>query len=158
MRTVIISVFALGLMLGFDSCAPKKDKVTTDMVNISSTASGNAPAGKEPEIQFEVLEHDFGKISQGERVSFAFKFKNVGGSELLISEAHGSCGCTVPDYPRKPIAPGQEDVIKVEFNSEGKHGKQEKTVTLSTNCKVATKVITIHAEVLDPGKRSLDNQ
>ncbi len=149
MKRIFISVFALTVALGFDSCAPKNDNINTDMVDISATASGNAPAGKAPVMKFEVEEHDFGKISQGERVSYAFKFKNIGGSDLLISEAHGSCGCTVPDYPKTPIPPGTEAVVNVEFNSEGKHGKQEKTVTLTTNCEPNTKVITIHAEVLE---------
>ena len=148
-KRFFISVFALAAF-GFNSCAPKSDKISTDLVNISATASGNAPAGKAPVMKFEVMEHDFGKISQGERVSFGFKFKNVGGSDLQINEAHGSCGCTVPDYPKNLIAPGQESVVNVEFNSEGKHGKQEKTVTLTTNCEPNTIVITIHAEVLEP--------
>lgn len=104
-------------------------------------------------MKFELESHDFGKISQGEKVSFAFKFRNVGGSDLIISEAHGSCGCTVPDYPRKPVAPGQDEVVNVVFNSEGKHGAQEKTVTLTTNCTPNTKVITIKADVLVPAER-----
>jgi hypothetical protein len=149
MKRLFSSVFILAIAFGLNSCAPKSDKVTTDMVDISATASGNTPAGKAPVMKFEVDEHDFGKISQGERVSYAFKFKNTGGSDLLISEAHGSCGCTVPDYPKTPIAPGADGVVNVEFNSEGKHGKQEKTVTLTTNCEPNTKVITIHAEVLE---------
>lgn len=150
MKRLSISISIFAIVAGLSSCAPKNDKISTDLVNISNTASGNAPAGKAPVMKFEVEEHDFGKISQGERVSYAFKFKNVGGSDLLISEAHGSCGCTVPDYPKTPVAPGQESVVNVEFNSEGKHGKQEKTVTLTTNCEPNTKVITIHAEVLEP--------
>jgi hypothetical protein len=153
MKTVFISALAFSIALGFSSCAPKSDKVTTDMVDISTTASGNTPSGKAPVMKFDVLEHDFGKISQGEKVSYAFKFKNVGGSDLIISEAHGSCGCTVPEYPHKPVPPGAEDVINVEFSSEGKHGMQEKTVTLTTNCSPNTKVITIHADVLVPTER-----
>ena len=153
MKTIFISVLAFIIAAGFSSCAPKSDKVTTDMVDITTTASGNTPAGKAPVMKFDVEEHDFGKISQGEKVSYAFKFKNIGGSDLIISEAHGSCGCTVPVYPHKPVAPGQEDVINVEFNSEGKHGVQEKTVTLTTNCTPNTKVITIHANVLVPTER-----
>jgi len=137
------------------SCAPRQDKdVNTDMVNIEATASGNAPTGKAPTMRFEKERHDFGTISQGERVSTQFKFKNTGGTDLVISDAHGSCGCTVPDYPRKPIPPGGEDVIKVEFNSEGKSGKQEKTVTLTTNCEPPNIVITINADVVVPAERS----
>jgi hypothetical protein len=156
-KTLFISVCAFGLLAGLGSCAPKKDKdVTTDLVNIGRSATGNAPAGKGPMMKFETERHDFGKISQGERVSYAFRFKNVGGSDLIISEAHGSCGCTVPDYPRKPIAPGEEGVVNVEFNSEGKSGETEKTVTLTTNCEPSTQVIYIQANVLVPKERGGD--
>jgi hypothetical protein len=153
-KNILLSVCCFGLLVSVDSCAPKKDKkLTTDLVNTSASASGNAPAGKGPEMKFERETHDFGKISQGERVSTAFKFKNIGGSELIISEAHGSCGCTVPDYPKEPIAPGEEGVINVEFNSEGKHDEVTKTVSITTNCEVATKMITIKANVVVPAER-----
>ncbi|GAB4139073.1 MAG: hypothetical protein Fur0041_14150 [Bacteroidia bacterium] len=156
-KTFQTSVLTVILAAGLMSCAPKKDKeVTTDLIDITATASGNAPAGKAPVMKFERELHDFGKISQGERVTTSFKFKNVGGSDLIISEAHGSCGCTVPDYPKKPVPPGGEGVINVEFNSEGKRDKQEKTVTLTTNCEPNTKVITIRAEVLVPENRKND--
>ncbi|HTF04169.1 MAG TPA: DUF1573 domain-containing protein [Bacteroidia bacterium] len=150
---LVVFVLAAGLV----ACAPRQEKdVNTDMVNITATASGNAPTGKAPFMKLEKEKHDFGKISQGERVSTEFKFKNTGGSDLVISDAHGSCGCTVPDYPRKPIPPGGEDVIKVEFNSEGKSGKQEKTVTLTTNCEPPNIVITIASEVIVPADRGGD--
>jgi hypothetical protein len=151
MKNVFISVMAFVIAVGVSSCAPKSNEVTTDMVNISNT-----PTSKDPVIKFEEEVHDFGKISQGERVSHSFKFKNVGGSDLIISEAHGSCGCTVPKFPKKAIAPGQEEVIDVEFASEGKKGMQEKTVTLTTNCMPNTKVITIKADVLVPANRGGD--
>jgi len=159
MKTPVSVKLISGILIlaSLSSCAPRQDKeVNTDMVNITATGSGNAPAGKAPTMRFEKEVHDFGKISQGERVSTQFKFKNTGGTELVISDAQGSCGCTVPDYPRKPIPPGGEDVIKVEFNSEGKSGNQEKTVTLVTNCEPPTVIITIKAEVLVPSERGGD--
>lgn len=156
-RKIFLSVSVFGLTVALVSCAPKqKDQVTPDMVNIEASASGNAPAGKAPAMKFETEVHDFGKITQGQSVKYSFNFKNVGGSDLIISEAHGSCGCTVPDYPHNPVAPGQSSVINVVFNSEGKHGQQEKTVTLSTNCEPATKVLTIKSEVLVPKERGGD--
>ena len=161
MKTVfsLKNTFVFILAIGLVACAPRKDKdVDTDMVNIDATASGNAPTGKAPQMKFETIDHDFGTISQGERVSTQFKFKNTGGSDLVISEAHGSCGCTVPDYPKKAIAPGAEDVIKVEFNSEGKSGQQEKTVTLTTNCEPPTLILTIHANVVVPAERGGDGK
>ena len=142
------------VVVSLAGCAPKEKKdVDTDMVSINATADGNAPTGKAPQMKFETTSHDFGTISQGERVTTQFKFKNTGGSDLIISEAHGSCGCTVPDYPRKAIPPGGEDVIKVEFNSEGKQGKQEKTVTLTTNCEPPNMILTITSEVVVPKER-----
>ncbi len=151
------NVFVFVLAASVAGCAPRTDKnVDTDMVNIGATASGNAPTGKAPTMVFEKTTHDFGTISQGERVTTQFKFKNTGGTDLVISEAHGSCGCTVPDYPRKPIPPGGEDVIKVEFNSEGKSGKQEKTVTLTTNCEPPNIILTINSEVVVPENRGGD--
>lgn len=159
MKTVFSAknIFVFILAAGLVACAPRKDKeIDTDMVNMEATASGNAPAGKAPQMKFESLEHDFGTISQGERVSTQFKFKNTGGTDLVISDAVGSCGCTVPDYPKKAIAPGAEDVIKVEFNSEGKQGKQQKTVTLTTNCEPPTIMLTINADVVVPAERGGD--
>lgn len=145
------STFVFILAIGLVACAPRKEKdIDTDMVNIDATGSGNAPTGKAPQMKFASMEHDFGTISQGERVTTQFTFKNTGGSDLVISEAHGSCGCTVPDYPRKAIPPGGEDVIKVEFNSEGKSGQQEKTITLTTNCEPPTLILTIKADVVVP--------
>lgn len=153
MKTIFISVLAFGFALGISSCAPKSKEVTTALVDIKTNARGDNPTEKGPVMKFEKEVHDFGKISQGERVSYSFKFKNVGGSDLIINEAHGSCGCTVPQFPKKPVAPGEEEVIDVEFASEGKKGMQEKTVTLTTNASPNTKVITIKAEVLVPENR-----
>jgi hypothetical protein len=149
MKTAFISALAFVFAVGFSSCAPKDKKVTTDLVNINEE-----PTSKDPVMKFEKDVHDFGKISQGEKVTYAFKFKNVGGANLVINEAHGSCGCTVPQYPHDPILPGEEGVISVEFSSEGKSALQEKTVTLTTNCTPNTKVLTIKADVLVPKYRN----
>jgi len=91
---------------------------------------------------------DFGKITQGEKVTHTFKFKNEGDSPLIITDAKTTCGCTVPDYPKnKPIAPGEGGEIVVTFNSAGKQGKQEKPITLSANVEGGKKVIRISGEV-----------
>jgi hypothetical protein len=150
MKTVFISVLAFVFAVGISSCAPKNKEVTTELVDISTNTE------KGPVMKFEKDVHDFGKISQGERVSYSFKFENTGSEDLIISDAHGSCGCTVPKFPKKPVAPGEEEVIDVEFASEGKSGKQEKTVTLTTNCTPNTKIITIKADVLVPANRGGD--
>ncbi len=153
MKRVIYSVFFLALLTGLGACQTKGNhdgKIDSNDVNIPATANGKAPDGKEPVMTFDTELHDFGKITQGQRVKYAFKFKNTGLSELIISDARGSCGCTVPNWPNKPVAPGEEAIIGVEFNSEGKHGMNEKTVTILSNAKPQTKVITIRAQVMDP--------
>ena len=110
-----------------------KDKVDTDLVNNPATASGEVTNGKAPKFEFEMTEYDFGTIVQGQKVKQIFKFKNVGDADLVISDAKGSCGCTVPTYPEKPIAPGESEEIEVVFDSAGKSGDQVKTVTLHAN-------------------------
>jgi hypothetical protein len=100
------------------------------------------------EITFENLEHDFGTITQGDKVTYDFKFKNTGKTDLLIREAKGSCGCTVPEYPKESIAPGAEDIIKVSFNSAGKIGDQIKSVTLFCNIPEGVKVLHIKSNIV----------
>ena len=79
-----------------------------------------------------------------------FRFRNVGQSNLIISSAQGSCGCTVPEWPKEPIKPGEEGKINIIFNSTGKQGLQNKTITLIANTIPNTKVIAIKGEVLVP--------
>lgn len=92
-----------------------------------------APNPNGPKMTFDVMEHNFGTIKQGEVTTYEFKFKNTGKEPLVISNAVGSCGCTVPEWPKDPIAPGKTGVIKVTFNSTGKMGQIDKTVTLTSN-------------------------
>lgn len=148
-----IAVYLMLVAFSFQaiSCASDSNKeVTTDLVDNPKTADSKAETGSQPAIEFDKEEHDFGKISQGEKVSYSFKFKNTGEADLLISSAQGSCGCTVPDYPTKPIAPGEAGKIDVVFDSEGKSGHVKKTVTVVTNATPSTKVLTISTEILDP--------
>ena len=147
-----LTIFAILLA----SCGgERKDgSISTDVVTNSSTASGKpADPGSLPVLVFQEQSFDFGKITQGEKVSHTFVFKNTGGSDLVISSAQGSCGCTVPQYPRQPIKPGETAKVDVTFNSEGKAGKVEKTVTVITNCEPNTNVISIKAEVIVPEEK-----
>jgi hypothetical protein len=99
------------------------------------TASSDPTVNKDdvPILKFEKDTHDFGTIAEGEKISYAYKFTNTGKAPLIIRSAQGSCGCTVPEYPKDPIAPGGEGVINVTFDSQGKQGHQEKTVTIISN-------------------------
>ena len=102
-----------------------------------------------PTIEFNKTNHDFGEINDGEIVETTFQFTNSGKSDLIISNASGSCGCTVPDYPRDiPIKPGESNTIIVKFDSSNKPGMQRKTVTLTTNTSKGKELINIKAFVL----------
>lgn len=136
------------MLLAF-SCTPESKEVSTNDITNTQSADGSSK-GSVPDMKFEEETYDFGRITQGEKVAHAFKFKNTGSSNLIISAANGSCGCTIPDYPKKPIAPGEEAVIDVVFNSEGKSGMAEKSITLVTNCEPSTRIIYIKADIVVP--------
>ena len=132
----------------------KEERIPSTVVNNPITAQEVRQEGPLPELSFETLRYNFGDITQGETVSHQFVFTNTGESDLIISNAKGSCGCTVPKWPKKPIAPGVKAEIKVTFNSNGREGKQKKTVTLVTNAIPNTKVLTISGEVIVPEKEN----
>jgi len=137
-------------MLVIQACnSGNREGLSTDVINNPNSASGN-PDGGLPRIEFEKDVHDFGKVIQGEIVTFGFKFKNTGNADLVISQVKTSCGCTVPKFPKEVIKPGEEKVLSVTFNSEGRKGVQNKTATVVSNCQPNTKIIRIKAQVLTP--------
>lgn len=99
-----------------------------------------------PEITFESDVHDYGTIKQNADGGCEFKFKNTGKEPLIITNAKGSCGCTVPTWPKEPIMKGQTGVIKVHYDTK-RVGAFTKTVTLTSNAKSDTKVLTIKGVV-----------
>ncbi len=99
-----------------------------------------------PVITFEKDLHDFGTIKQGDNGTCEFKFKNTGKTPLIISNAKGSCGCTVPDWPKDPIKPGETSVVKATYDTK-RIGAFTKTVTVSSNAKDPNMVLTIKGVV-----------
>ncbi len=145
----LLSALVVALVFGLASC--KNDKasdsaapapaVTTTSPTPSATPSATTtpavPTGPTTSMSFAEPTHDFGKIMDGDKVEHVFVFENTGNEPLVISNAKGSCGCTVPDWPKDPIKPGATGEIKVVYNSKGKGkvgGKNEKkTVTITAN-------------------------
>jgi hypothetical protein len=127
-----------------DKAAPAKP-VAASQAPATPVDNPNAP-----EMKFEVEEYNFGTIKQGDKVSYDFKFANSGKDALVISDAHGSCGCTVPQWPKEPVAKGSKGTIHVEFNSAGKQGMQDKTVTITSNAKGGQKVLHLKGNVEAP--------
>lgn len=101
-------------------------------------------------IEFKETQKDFGQIVEGVKASYEFTFTNTGTSPLLLSNVSASCGCTTPEWPRKPIAPGKSAVIKAIYNSQGRPGRFYKTVTVTTNGQPQQTRLVLKGEVLKP--------
>ena len=114
-----------------------------------------APVSDSAMFKFDVDEYNFGTINQGDVVNYDFKFTNAGKQPIIITEAHGSCGCTAPDWPKTPIKQGEKSVIKVTFNSAGKSGMQDKTVTINSSAKNSPYVIHLKGTVNVPEKKEV---
>lgn len=101
-------------------------------------------------IQFEVSDRNFGDVNQGEKVEYAFRFKNTGNSPLILQNVLTTCGCTVPEWPREPIAPKGEGIIHVVFDSASRLGRQNKVITIRSNSDIGDFNLRISAMVLPP--------
>ncbi len=126
------------------SCISGKEKQVSQGSNDVSVVSGD----KMPEIKFIKTVHDFGKIYQGEVVGTNFSFTNTGNSNLMILDASASCGCTVPKWSKEPIPPGGKGSLEVIFDSSGREGMQNKSITIRTNVSDENIVLYITAEVV----------
>jgi hypothetical protein len=118
-----------------------------DLIDNPNSASGYDNSAHVPVLTFDSDLHDFGRITQGESISYSFHFRNTGNSDLVISGCSATCGCTVADYPRGRIAPGGEGYVTVSFNSQGKTGQQYQEVTVSSNAQPGRAVLKITAQV-----------
>lgn len=105
------------------------------------------PVGPTTQMTFDNDEFEFGMIEQGEKVQHIFRFTNTGNRPLVISNATGSCGCTVPNWPKAPIGPGETGAIVAEFNSKGKMGMQNKTITITANTNPPQTILRIKGEI-----------
>lgn len=113
----------------FISCdSSRKDKIAID------AATKNAVALKDTTtVQIIDSSYNFGKVTDGEKVEYSYRFKNTGNKPLVIVDAQASCGCTVPQKPEQPILPGEIGFIKIVFDSKGRVGNAYKTITVVSN-------------------------
>lgn len=149
---VICSICLMVLLLA--SCGEKKasEGFSTSDVHNPMTAEGlsKKDAEKMPVITFETLEYDFGRVIKGEKLSYAFKFKNTGKSNLIISSARTSCGCTTSTPPQAPIRPGESGEISVVFDSKSQKGEVNKMVVVSANTYPVQTTLRLKATVVEP--------
>jgi len=146
------SIFFLIILISMACKSKRTPEITTDNINIPITADGisQEQLKKMPVMTFEKIVHDFGKVMQGETVGCVFTFTNTGKSNLIIASADASCGCTVPDYTKTPIKPGEKGEIKVRFNTESKFGEVKNSVTVFANTYPTYTVLSLNAQVVKP--------
>ena len=133
----ILTVTVLGWSLA-SSCGGKG---SVSGRNVATDTTGTAV------IDFDKLEHNFGSIKEGEKVGCIFSFTNTGDADLILTAASASCGCTVPRYEKKPVAPGGKGAIEVIFDSSGRTGLQAKTVVVQSNAENNLIILRIIAEI-----------
>jgi hypothetical protein len=146
MRKNSIVLVAL-LSLAFVSC---KDNASAkiDASNLETAKERDAQISMGTAIiEFDTRDYDFGTVNEGEVVEGIFKISNKGKTDLIITNASASCGCTVPEWPKDPIKPGDSGELKFSFDSKGRTGKQSKTITLQTNTADVTETLRIGGTV-----------
>lgn len=147
----ILTVIVLGLFIAV-SCnrkpAQEGDFKVSD-VHIPATADGMSKKDKDklPVIEFEKTTYDFGEVVKGEKLSYTFKFKNTGKSNLIIYSSEATCGCTTSTPPKAPIRPGETGEIQVTFDSQNQNGKVQKRILVGANTYPSETILTITANV-----------
>jgi len=150
MKKVLLLLFVAVIFAACDNTkkeakeALSADAETEDKVESSTAMAEISATGQ---FEFEEMQHDFGTVDEGEVVTHVFKFTNVGEGPLVIQNARGSCGCTVPKYSDKPVKPGETGEITVNFNTNGRPNAQSKTVTLMANTEPPQTTLKIKAMV-----------
>lgn len=109
--------------------------------------SENASDTGKAVLVFTDYEHDFGKVDEGEKISYQFNYENTGTAALAISSVTTTCGCTVPKYNTRPVGPGGKGSLEVIFDTSGRNGKQTKTITVKSNASMPVVLLRITAEV-----------
>ncbi|CAN5196496.1 hypothetical protein BH09BAC3_BH09BAC3_02510 [soil metagenome] len=171
-RTILIWIIMAGTTLLLTNCADKKaekriaelesrlaqletNKGTSTPPSVASPGVSDAttplpeekPEGPLPIAQFETIDHDFGTVNEGKKVSYTYKIKNTGQAPLIIQNAAPSCGCTVPDWTKEPIPVGGSGFVKAEFDTNGKGGINNKTITVTANTWPKTTTLRFKAMV-----------
>jgi hypothetical protein len=155
MKKVFLALMAASM---FVACQSGKTQQTSATTTTTTAAVSSAPAvsaapvtkadsAKAPVMKFAVESFNFGKIKAGDKVSYDFKFTNVGKSPLIVTDAVATCGCTKPEWPKEPIEPNAEGIIKVTFNSANKSGLQDKMIQITANTLPAQNIVHLVGEV-----------
>ncbi len=150
-------MIAAGLVMSLFACqqnaeGDKKQETANNPENTGASVSATnneSKASNAPKavIKFENPVFDFGEVAEGEKVKHIYKFTNEGKNPLIIENAKPSCGCTVPTFPKEPIAPGGTGEIVAEFDTNGKPNEQNKTITITANTEPTTTELILKGKV-----------
>ncbi|MEC3878799.1 DUF1573 domain-containing protein [Parapedobacter sp. 10938] len=152
-----IPLFLMSMTLLVSCNSGNNQEGDTEAADIPMDQVGKQPVGQtiipgadSSGAVMEVAEdaYDFGTVNEGEKVNHEFKFTNTGSAPLIISNVQASCGCTTPEYSKNPIAPGDEGLVKVVFNSAGQLGKQHKVITITSNAASEHTLLHLRGEVV----------
>ena len=145
-KLTLIALFALATFVV--SCDNKNASSKIDANNLEDASKRDEDnKGKTASISFDKTNYDFGTVNEGDIVETTFKVTNAGNVDLVITNAIGSCGCTVPTWPKEAIKPGETADIDVKFNTSGKPNRQSKSVTLTTNTEKGSEVLMLTGSV-----------
>ncbi len=147
MKKVFIAILCLTISAAAANAQDKK--VPAPAPTPAPAAAPQAPAVDPDagEFKFKEETHDFGEVPEGPLAEYDFEFKNTGKKPIVIQDAHGSCGCTVPTWPHEPILPKAKAVIHVAYTTNGRQGPIMKDVTINSNAKQQPMVLHIRGTV-----------
>ena len=146
-KILIASILALSTVV-FTSCNEGNAASKVKSENLDKAKERDSKSSYEPAmISFDKTEFDFGTANEGDVVDVEFAVTNSGTTDLVITKAQPSCGCTVPSWPKEPIKPGETSKVVAKFNTAGKPGKAVKAITLITNTAKGREVLTIKGMV-----------
>jgi uncharacterized protein DUF1573 len=140
MKKVIIALLCLSIS---GLAAKGQDVKTISSPGVLPAAQGPAQDPDGGKFKFKEETHDYGEVPEGPLAEYDFEFVNTGKKPIMITEAHGSCGCTVPKWPTEPILPGKEGKIHVSYNTNGRQGAIQKDVTITSNAQQQPMVLHI---------------
>jgi hypothetical protein len=151
----LFTVFSLSAQVTSEKSQQERKPTPEEKIKMDQERqqSGN-PDPNAPEIDFDKLVHDYGEIEQHGDGKCEFKFTNNGKEPLILSNVRSSCGCTVPQWPRQPILPGESETIKVKYDTK-RIGIINKSIHVYSNAKTSPVTLKIKGKVLAEGESKM---
>ena len=141
MNKLVIALFLTSMIFSCD-IRSMKNKADVQVANPGTKFTDSTT------VQMIDSTYNFGKVTDGEKVEYSYRFRNIGKNPLIVSSAVASCGCTVPEKPEEPVKPGETGFLKVVFNSKGRVGEVHKEITITSNAYPKFPVLQLTGQVI----------